>query len=31
MPSLVTHDLFGGDVYDALYSTIGGSRDEYQV
>ena len=31
MPSLVTHDLFGGDVYDALYSTIGGSRDEYHA
>lgn len=31
MPSLITHDLFGGDVYDALYSTIGGSRDEHHA
>lgn len=28
MPALITHDLFGRDVYDRLYTLIGGSRDE---
>lgn len=31
MPSIITHDLFGTDVYEALYGTIGGSRDEAQA
>ena len=25
---IITHDFFGRDVYDALFQTIGGSRDE---
>lgn len=28
MPALITHDFFGRDVYDRLYTFIGGSRDE---
>ncbi len=28
MPALVTHDFFGRDVYNRLYSFIGDSRDE---
>ena len=28
MPAIITHDFFGRDVYDALFQTIGGSRDE---
>lgn len=28
MPAIITHDFFGRDVYDRLYHTIGGSRDE---
>ena len=28
MPAIITHDFFGRDVYDRLYNTIGGSRDE---
>lgn len=28
MPAIITHDLFGRDVYDNLFKTIGGSRDE---
>ena len=31
MPSIITHDIFGTDVYEALYATIGGSRDESQA
>lgn len=31
MPSLITHNLFGNDVYDKLYSSIGGSRDEHHA
>ena len=28
MPAIITHDFFGRDVYDQLFATIGGSRDE---
>ena len=28
MPALITHDFSGRDVYDRLYTFIGGSRDE---
>lgn len=28
MPAIITHDFFGRDVYDRLFSLIGGSRDE---
>ena len=28
MPSLITHDTFGQDVYRDLFASIGGSRDE---
>ena len=28
MPAIITHDFFGRDVYDGLFQTIGGSRDE---
>ncbi len=28
MPAIITHDFFGRDVYDQLFSIIGGSRDE---
>ena len=28
MPAIITHDFFGRDVYDCLFQTIGGSRDE---
>ena len=28
MPAIITHDFFGRDVYDNLFKTIGGSRDE---
>ncbi len=28
MPAIITHDFFGRDVYDSLFQTIGGSRDE---
>lgn len=28
MPAIITHDFFGRDVYDLLFQTIGGSRDE---
>lgn len=28
MPAIITHDFFGRDVYDKLYTTIGGSKDE---
>ena len=28
MPAIITHDFFGRDVYDRLYTFIGGSRDE---
>ncbi len=31
MPSIITHDVFGTDVYESLYGSIGGSRDEYQA
>ncbi len=31
MPSLITHDIFGTDVYESLYATIGGTRDESQA
>ena len=31
MPSIITHDIFGTDVYEILYATIGGSRDESQA
>ena len=31
MPSLITHDFFGRDVYDRLFGTIGGSRDEAEA
>lgn len=28
MPAIITHHLFGQDVYNDLYSLVGGSRDE---
>ena len=28
MPAIITHDFFGRDVYDRLFTLIGGSRDE---
>lgn len=28
MPAIITHDFFGRDVYDRLFQTIGGSKDE---
>ncbi|WP_302396830.1 zinc dependent phospholipase C family protein [Eggerthella sinensis] len=31
MPALITHDFFGRDVYDRLYTFIGGSRDEAEA
>lgn len=31
MPAIITHDFFGRDVYDRLFSTIGGSRDEAEA
>ena len=31
MPSIITHDAFGTDVYESLYTHIGGSRDEAQA
>ncbi len=31
MPALITHDFFGRDVYDRLYTLIGGSRDEAEA
>lgn len=31
MPAIITHDFFGRDVYDRLFQTIGGSRDEAQA
>ena len=31
MPSIITHDAFGTEVYEALYAHIGGSRDESQA
>ena len=27
MPAIITHDLFGKDVYGKTFDTIGGSRD----
>ena len=27
MPAIITHDLFGKDVYGETFDTIGGSRD----
>lgn len=29
MPAILTHDLFGRDIYDELYETIGQSKDEF--
>ena len=31
MPAIITHDFFGRDVYDRLFSLIGGSRDEAEA
>ena len=31
MPALITHDFFGQDVYDRLFRTIGGTRDEAEA
>ena len=31
MPAIITHDSFGRDVYDRLFSLIGGSRDEAEA
>ena len=31
MPALITHAFFGRDVYDRLYTLIGGSRDEAEA
>ena len=31
MPSLITHDTFGQDVYRDLFASIGGSRDEAEA
>lgn len=31
MPAVITHDFFGRDVYDRLFGTIGGSRDEAEA
>ncbi len=31
MPAIITHDFFGQDVYDRLFSTIGGTRDEAEA
>lgn len=28
MPAIITHDFFGRDIYNSLFSQIGGSRDE---
>ena len=28
MPAIITHDFFGRDVYDLMFQTIGGSRNE---
>ncbi len=29
MPAILTHDFFGRDVYDELFDTIGGTKDEF--
>ncbi len=31
MPALIVHDTFGRDIYDQLFTLIGGSRDEAQA
>lgn len=31
MPSIITHDMFGQDVYRNLFASIGGSRDEAEA
>lgn len=31
MPALITHDFFGQEVYDNLFRTIGGTRDEAEA
>lgn len=31
MPAIMTHDFFGKEIYDDLYTTIGGTRDECEA
>ena len=31
MPSIITHDTFGQDIYRDLFTSIGGSRDEAEA
>ena len=31
MPAIITHDLFGQDVYHELHASIGETRDEYEA